>query len=121
MTTPLIDRSCRPCRAGEPPLSPAEAEALLPQLVDWRILDAPQRIERRWRFADFEQALAFVQAVAGLAEREGHHPDVGFGWGYAVLSLHTHAIGGLHANDFILAAKVDRLDEGLPPPPAKAG
>lgn len=114
MTAALIDRSCRPCRTGEPPLARNDAEAMLLQLMDWRLLDGPQRIERRWRFSDFERALRFVEAVAVLAEREGHHPDVSFGWGYAVLSLHTHAVDGLHENDFILAAKVDRLDEGLP-------
>ena len=65
--------------------------------------------ERKFEFADFAEAMAFVQKVGGLAEREGHHPDVTFGWGYCAVSFHTHKIKGLHENDFIMAAKVDAL------------
>ena len=62
-----------------------------------------------FRFRDFRDALTFVQKVGGLAESEGHHPDISFGWGYATVSLRTKKIKGLHENDFIMAAKIDRL------------
>jgi 4a-hydroxytetrahydrobiopterin dehydratase len=72
-------------------------------------MDDARRIERTFRFRDFREALTFVQNVGELAESEGHHPDVSFGWGYATVSLRTKKIKGLHENDFIMAAKIDRL------------
>ena len=71
--------------------------------------DTAKRIERTFRFSNFREALAFVGKVGELAEREGHHPDVSFGWGYATVSLQTKKIKGLHENDFILASKIDRM------------
>jgi 4a-hydroxytetrahydrobiopterin dehydratase len=65
--------------------------------------------ERTYRFKNFAEAYAFVQKVAELAESEGHHPDVSFGWGYVTVSLQTKKIKGLHENDFIMAAKLDGL------------
>lgn len=109
MAPSLREKSCVPCRGGTAALTIPEAEALRVETPGWLIRDAPVRIEREWRFRDFASALAFVQMVAGLAETEGHHPDIHFGWGYVRLSLHTHVIGGLHENDFILAAKIDAL------------
>jgi 4a-hydroxytetrahydrobiopterin dehydratase len=67
------------------------------------------RIERRFSFRNFREALSFVQKVGEIAESEGHHPDVQFGWGYATISLQTKKIKGLHENDFIMATKIDRL------------
>jgi 4a-hydroxytetrahydrobiopterin dehydratase len=92
-----------------PPLSRDEAGVYLGQVPAWAFLEGPDRIERKFEFADFAEAMAFVQKVGGLAEREGHHPDVTFGWGYCAVSFHTHKIKGLHENDFIMAAKVDAL------------
>jgi 4a-hydroxytetrahydrobiopterin dehydratase len=83
------------------------------QLPDWALKDEARRIERTYRFGNFREALAFVDQVGALAEAEGHHPDVCFGWGYATISLQTHKIKGLHENDFILAAKVDQLAASL--------
>ena len=68
-----------------------------------------KRIERTYKFKNFREALGFVDRVGGLAEDEGHHPDITFGWGYATISLHTHKIKGLHENDFIMAAKINQL------------
>ena len=65
--------------------------------------------KRPFRFGNFREALAFVQKVGELAEAEGHHPDISFGWGYGTVSLRTKKIKGLHENDFIMAAKIDRL------------
>jgi pterin-4a-carbinolamine dehydratase len=67
------------------------------------------RIERRWRFRDFRETLSFVARDGEVAEAEGHHPDIGLGWGYAAVSLHTKKINGLRDNDFIVAAKNDHL------------
>jgi 4a-hydroxytetrahydrobiopterin dehydratase len=79
------------------------------QTPDWELRDDAHRIERRFQFSNFREALAFVDKVGELAEREGHHPDVSFGWGYAIVSLRTKKIKGLHENDFIMASKVDRM------------
>ena len=75
------------------------------------MLDEGRRIERGYKFKNFAEAFAFVQRAAELAEAEGHHPDISFGWGYAKVSLQTKKIKGLHENDFIMAAKLDRLAE----------
>lgn len=72
-------------------------------------MDEATRIEQRFRFKDFREAFAFVARAAELAEAEGHHPDITFGWGYATVSLRTKKINGLHENDFIMAAKLDRI------------
>ena len=85
-------------------------------------MDDATRIERRFRFKDFSAAFAFVARAAELAEAEGHHPDIAFGWGYAVVSLRTKKIKGLHENDFIMAAKLDRRAEGAAgPQPRREG
>jgi 4a-hydroxytetrahydrobiopterin dehydratase len=109
MTGTLAEKTCTPCRGGIPPLTRQEAEALLAQAREWSLLDDSHRIERTFRFKNFREALAFVQQVAELAETESHHPDISFGWGYATVSLRTKKIKGLHENDFIMAAKIDRL------------
>ena len=107
MSAPLAARRYVPCRRGAVPLSPEAAEALALELPLWSLDDAGRRIERRYGFADFASAFAFVGRVAAVAEAADHHPDISFGWGYACLSLHTHSIGGLHENDFIVAARCD--------------
>jgi 4a-hydroxytetrahydrobiopterin dehydratase len=109
MASVLAEKTCTPCRGGVPPLTPEEAEGYRAQAPEWSLLDDATRIERRFRFKDFREAFAFVARAAELAEAEGHHPDISFGWGYAVVSLRTKKIKGLHENDFIMAAKFDRL------------
>jgi 4a-hydroxytetrahydrobiopterin dehydratase len=119
MATLLSEKTCTPCRGGVPPLAPEEAEGYRArEAPDWSLMDGVTRIERRFRFKDFREAFAFVARAAELAEAEGHHPDITFGWGYAVVSLRTKKIGGLHENDFIMAAKLDRLADGGPAPAA---
>ncbi|HEX2526182.1 MAG TPA: 4a-hydroxytetrahydrobiopterin dehydratase [Geminicoccus sp.] len=90
-------------------MSEAEAEAYRALVPDWSLQDGGRRIERRYRFQDFAAAFAFVRLVAEVAEAQGHHPDISFGWGYVVVSLQTKTIKGLHENDFIMASKIDRL------------
>jgi 4a-hydroxytetrahydrobiopterin dehydratase len=109
MATVLAEKTCTPCRGGIPPLTPEAAEGYRVQAPDWSLMDGATRIDRRFRFKDFGEAFAFVARAAELAEAEGHHPDITFGWGYAVVSLRTKKINGLHENDFIMAAKLDRL------------
>ena len=105
----LDAKSCVPCRGGIPPLGRAEAETLLAQAPGWSLDDSTTRLTRRFTFPDFAAALAFVNDVGDIAEAEGHHPDITFGWGYAEVVFYTHKITGLHENDFIMAAKVNKV------------
>jgi 4a-hydroxytetrahydrobiopterin dehydratase len=109
MEAPLAERACTPCRGGIPPLTREEAESLRRQAPDWALVDDATRITRTFKFENFAEALSFVHRVGSLAEEERHHPDISFGWGYATISLRTKKIKGLHENDFIMAAKIDRL------------
>jgi 4a-hydroxytetrahydrobiopterin dehydratase len=109
MIETLAEKTCTPCRGGIPPLTRDEAKHFQLQAPEWELDDNAQRIERTFRFHNFREALAFVQDVGELAETEGHHPDIRFGWGYAVVSLSTKKIKGLHENDFIMASKIDRV------------
>jgi 4a-hydroxytetrahydrobiopterin dehydratase len=106
----LSEKSCEPCAAGTAPLSGEELERLLLQLSGWSVVggEAAPRLEKEYRFPDFLSALAFVNRLGEVAEREGHHPDIFLTWGRVRVSLWTHSIGGLSENDFILAAKADK-------------
>jgi 4a-hydroxytetrahydrobiopterin dehydratase len=112
MTIELAQKTCTPCRGGVPPLTAEEAERLRAHAPAWQLVDDAHRIERTFRFHNFREALAFVAQVGELAEAEGHHPDISFGWGFATVSLRTKKIKGLHENDFIMATKIDRLAGG---------
>jgi 4a-hydroxytetrahydrobiopterin dehydratase len=105
----LAEKSCIPCQGGIPPLSPEEAEHLLAQTPGWSLTQNGTRLERRFTFQGFSAALDFVNRVGDIAEREGHHPDICFGWGYAAVLYYTHKIDGLHENDFVMAAKTNEL------------
>ncbi len=109
--TELAGKTCTPCRSGVPPLERAAAERYLREAPGWALLDDGKRIERKFQLKNFKDALALVDRIGALAEEEGHHPDLAFGWGYVTVSLHTHKIKGLHENDFIMAAKINRLAE----------
>ena len=105
----LTAKTCTPCRGGVPPLGRTEAGRLLVETPGWTLSEDATRIERSFPFPDFARALAFVDKVGALAEAEGHHPDIAFGWGYCRVLFYTHKIRGLHENDFIMAAKVNTL------------
>ena len=105
----LAGKHCVPCHGGVPRLTAQEVEPLLAQLQGWEMFDA-HYLAKGYKFPNFADALAFVNRVGEIAEREGHHPDVSFGWGYARLVIYTHAVGGLTESDFVLAAKVDEID-----------
>jgi len=109
VTEALASKTCTPCRGGILPLTPKQAELFHTQAPDWRLAEEAHRIERSFRFRNFREALSFVQEIGELAEAEGHHPDISFGWGNATVSLQTKKIRGLHENDFIMATKVDRI------------
>jgi 4a-hydroxytetrahydrobiopterin dehydratase len=104
----LANRTCVPCSGDVPPLEGAELEELRRQVPGWEVVEG-HHLVRRFSFADFMAALDFVNRVGGIAEEQGHHPDMRFGWGYAEVTVFTHNIDGLTENDFILAAKVDAL------------
>lgn len=103
----LADEKSRPIAAGEQPLSPEEAATLANDVPGWFLAEG--RIEQGFRFPDFEQAMAFANKVAGIAQQEDHHPDILISYNKVRLTLSTHKIGGLSRNDFIVAAKIDRL------------
>lgn len=109
MSDDFLSRTCEPCRGGIPPLKKAEAEGYLQQVSAWAFVDEGLRIERNFTFRNFKEAMDFVASVGNLAEMQGHHPDISFGWGWAKISWQTKKIKGLHANDFIMAAKTDQL------------
>jgi len=109
--TDLKLETCTACRGGEPTLTDAELAALLPAVPAWRVLerDGVRHLAREFKFADFRAAMAFAVRIGEVAEREGHHPDLHVAWGRVGVETWTHAIGGLHRNDFVLAAKIDAL------------
>lgn len=107
----LTQKKCVACEGGAAPLNKIEAEVLLKQVPGWALSADAKSIAREYRFKDFKEALAFVDSVGALAEEEGHHPDMALSWGRVGIELTTHAIGGLSENDFILAAKIDGLNE----------
>jgi 4a-hydroxytetrahydrobiopterin dehydratase len=106
----LAARKCKPCEGGVPPLSADEVRANLAAVPDWQLTDDGKMIRRKYKFKDFVSALAFLGKVGDVAEAEQHHPDLHLtGYRFAAVELTTHAIGGLSENDFVLAAKIDRL------------
>lgn len=109
----LTSRSCVPCHGGVPRLVGAEIEGFMGELQGWEVVDE-HHLKKTYAFPNFQQALALVNRIGELAEAEGHHPDICFGWGRVELTLYTHAIDGLSESDFILAAKIDAIrdDEG---------
>jgi 4a-hydroxytetrahydrobiopterin dehydratase len=125
---PLEERHCVPCERGTPPLTRAEIEPLLAQLQGWTVeeadahhpdpppdggrenLDRHLRLARTFKFKGFMPAVDFVNRIAPIAEAEGHHPDLIVSWGSVTVHLWTHAAGGLTENDFVLAAKIDRVN-----------
>ena len=107
----LAAAKCVACRAGAPTVTPDEVAELHPQVPEWELVevDGVERLRRVFSFDDFAGALAFANEVGVLAEREGHHPPLQVEWGRTTVSWWTHKIRGLHRNDFVMAAKTDRI------------
>ena len=104
----LAERECVPCRGGVPPMAGGEIQNLLGQLSEWEAVDE-HHLRKAYRFTNFRETLDFVNRVGELAESQGHHPDICFGWGKAEITIWTHKIDGLTESDFVLAAKIDNL------------
>jgi 4a-hydroxytetrahydrobiopterin dehydratase len=106
----FADRKCVPCERGTPRMTRAQVDDALRSLPGWDAREDATRIHRHYRFKDFAAAMRFVNALAQVAEREGHHPDFSVqSWNTVDVTLWTHAIGGLSENDFICAAKCEAL------------
>lgn len=105
--TELMEQKCLPCEGGIGKLLFEDAFELQSNTPMWSILK--NKLDRKFKFNDFAEALEFVNKIGTVAEAEGHHPDIKFGWGYVNIELTTHAIDGLSKNDFIVAAKIDSL------------
>jgi 4a-hydroxytetrahydrobiopterin dehydratase len=103
----LADRNCEPCAGGTALLDADAVARCLSGIEGWRVEDG-KRLRKRYDFADFTTALAFVNRIGEVAESEGHHPDLELGWGRVAIEMWTHDAGGLTENDFIMAAKIDR-------------
>ena len=107
----LVSKHCVPCEGGIPPMPEAEIQKYLAEVGGTWEHDPGlvHKIKNEYKFKDFKEAMVFVNKVADLAENEGHHPDIWISWNKVKLELYTHAIHGLSENDFILAAKIERL------------
>ncbi|MDH3647928.1 MAG: 4a-hydroxytetrahydrobiopterin dehydratase [Gammaproteobacteria bacterium] len=108
--TDLVKKHCKPCEGGVEPLGADEATKLLGSLADgWEIDHSGKEIRKDFEFNGFYKTMAFVNAVAWIANSEGHHPDMEVGYRHCLVRYTTHAIGGLSENDFICAAHIDAL------------
>ena len=110
--TDLADKKCIPCEGGIPSFDTNEIHKYLKKVDGWDVKADDDKIYyliKEFKFKNFLESQNFVNKVGQIAETEGHHPDIYFGWGYAKIKIFTHAIKGLHESDFVLAAKVDRI------------
>ena len=109
--TQLMQEKCVACRRDSPLVTDEEVTELHPQVADWELMeeDSIQRLKRTFTFPNFAEALAFSSNVGEAAEEEGHHPRIVTEWGRVTVTWWTHKIRGLHRNDFVMAAKTDRL------------
>ncbi|MGH9882892.1 MAG: 4a-hydroxytetrahydrobiopterin dehydratase [Pyrinomonadaceae bacterium] len=105
----LAQRQCVPCRGGVPPLAGEEITKLLAKVDGWEAMNE-HHLRKEYKFANYREAQEFVNRIGEIAEEQGHHPDICFGWGFAEVTIWTHKIDGLTESDFILAAKIDELD-----------
>ena len=108
----LSKKKCIPCEGNIPSFNTEEIHKYLKQVDGWKVIkDAIDgyHLIKDFKFQNFVESQNFVNKVGDIAEKEGHHPDIWFGWGYAKIKIFTHAIKGLHESDFVLAAKVDKI------------
>ena len=106
----LSEKKCVPCEGGAMPLDISEIHKYQKNVDGWDVVKSEKDIyflEKKFNFKNFLESQTFVNQVGKISENEGHHPDISFGWGYAKVSITTHAIEGLSENDFILAAKIN--------------
>lgn len=110
----LREQTCRPCEGGIDPLPPERVARLLPQVPGWTLDPDGTTLSRRFEFDDFPQNIAFINALAWLANRQGHHPDFTASAYHCTVNFTTHAIGGLSENDFICAARLNAIADTAP-------
>ncbi len=107
----LSDKTCVPCRGGVPPLSKQVVKGLLLELGSGWALNKAGHLYKEYPFTNFQAALSFANQVGTIAEEEGHHPDLKIAWGLCAVEIWTHKINGLTESDFILAAKIEKINE----------
>ena len=108
----LHEKNCIPCRGSVPPFDISEIHKYLKKIDGWDVKKSKNEfffLEKNFKFKNFLESKKFVNEVGDIAEKEGHHPDINFGWGYAKIQIFTHKIKGLVESDFILAAKIDKI------------
>ena len=108
----LLEKKCLPCEGGAIPFDISEIHKYQKKVDGWDITEDKNKIFflfKKFKFENFIKSQKFVNEVSKISEEEGHHPDISFGWGYAEIKITTHAIKGLSENDFILAAKIDKI------------
>ena len=110
--TQLSEKKCVPCEGSTVAFDYSEIHKYLKKINGWEVKQDSKKnyyLEKNFKFKNFSHSQKFVNSVGDLSEEEGHHPDINFGWGYAKIKIYTHAINGLSENDFILAAKIDKI------------
>ena len=110
--TDLLQKKCKPCEGGMTALNISEIHKYQKKIDGWEVKSNEKKIyflEKEFKFKNFLNSQKFVNEISKISENEGHHPDILFGWGYAKIKITTHAIEGLSENDFILAAKIDKI------------
>tara|TARA_B100000003_G_scaffold200817_1_gene208146 strand:+ start:56 stop:400 length:345 start_codon:yes stop_codon:yes gene_type:complete len=108
----LLEKKCVPCEGGVTPFDVSEIHKYQKKVDGWSLIEDDDKIfflEKEFKFKNFLESQKFINNVGSISEKEGHHPDIMFGWGYAKIKITTHAIKGLSENDFILAAKIDKI------------
>ena len=111
--TNLDKKNCIPCRGGIPPFEISEIHKYLKKIDGWDVKENENKsffLEKNFKFKNFLESQKFINKVGDIAEKESHHPDIIFGWGYATIKIFTHKIQGLVESDFILAAKIDKIN-----------
>ncbi len=111
--TDLADKKCIPCEGGIPSFDLTEIHKYLKKVDGWDVKTDDSHtyyVIKNFKFKNFLDRQNFVNKVGAISEQEGHHPDIWFGWGYAKIKIFTHAINGLHESDFVLAAKIDKIN-----------
>ena len=109
----LHEKNCIPCRGGIPPFDISEIHKYLKKIDGWDVKENKSKsyfLEKNFKFKNFLESQKFVNEVGRIAESQSHHPDIFFGWGYAKVQIFTHKINGLVESDFILAAKIDKIN-----------
>jgi len=104
----LVEKTCVPCKRNESSLNAQKIKELSEQTLRWEVVHN-HSLKRSFKFINFVTALSFVNQIGEEAEQQGHHPNICFTWGKVDVEIWTHAIDGLHENDFILASKIDKL------------